>query len=233
VKMALRLGAETMEFNIENIKFDEKGLVPAIVQEIFTGKVLMLGYMNKESLEKTLETKTTWFYSRSRESLWNKGETSGHFQYVKRMSYDCDGDTILVEVEQAGVACHTGEYSCFHNEVLTDEEFVDYNRGITNELYEFLKNRKENPTEGSYTSYLFSKGLDKILKKIGEETTEVIIGAKNNDHEELVYELADLVYHSLVLMIDQNVQIDELKKELTKRMDKGQQKGKDEKVLPM
>lgn len=221
-----------MEFNTDQIKFDEKGFVPAIVQDCYSGKVLMLAYMNKQSLEKTLETGTTWFYSRSRNELWNKGATSGHFQQVKRMSYDCDGDTILVEVEQLGVACHTGEASCFHNEVYSQDPFADYNREIVTELYQFLQDRKLNPVEGSYTNYLFEKGLDKILKKIGEETTEVIIGAKNPDREELIFELADLIYHSLVLMIEKDIRIEELKKELMKRMTKKQQKGKD-KILPM
>lgn len=222
-----------MEFNLDNIKFDEKGLVPAIVQDLSTGQVLMLAYMNKESLEKTLETKTTWFYSRSRQILWNKGETSGHVQKVKQISYDCDGDTLLVQVEQVGVACHTGEMSCFHNEILTDDQFVNVDRNITEDLYAFLKKRKENPVEGSYTSYLFTEGLDKILKKIGEETTEVIIGAKNNDRDELVSELADLVYHSIVLMIEQNITIDDVRKELSKRMNIRRQTGKDGKELKM
>jgi len=221
-----------MEFHTDQIKFDEKGLVPAIVQDCYSGKVLMLAYMNKQSLEKTLETGTTWFYSRSRNELWNKGATSGHFQKVKRMSYDCDGDAILVEVEQLGVACHTGEASCFYNEVYAEDSFFDYNREIVTELYQFLQDRKLNPVEGSYTNYLFEKGLDKILKKIGEETTEVIIGAKNPDREELIFELADLIYHSLVLMIEKDIRIEELKKELMKRMTKRQQKGKD-KILPM
>ena len=128
-----------MTINIEQIKFDENGLVPAIVQDVYTGQVLMLAYMNKESLTKTLETKTTWFYSRSRKSLWNKGETSGHFQHVKRISYDCDGDSLLVEVEQVEAACHTGEYSCFHNEMFVEDAFQDYNRNVVNELYAFLK----------------------------------------------------------------------------------------------
>ncbi len=221
-----------MDVNLENLKFDEKGLIPAIVQDYRTGKVLMLAYMNEESLKKTLETKTTWFYSRSRQELWNKGATSGHLQYVKRMTYDCDGDALLVEVKQAGAACHTGEYSCFHNRFFAESAFTGFNREIIHELYEFLQERKKNPMEGSYTSYLFEKGLDKILKKIGEESTEVIIGAKNNDRSELIAELADLIYHSIVLMIETGVGIDDLKNELNKRMEKKQQKGKD-KILPM
>lgn len=222
-----------MEFNIDNIKFDEKGLVPAIVQDVNSGKVLMLAYMNKESLNKTIETKTTWFYSRSREKLWNKGETSGHVQKVKRLTFDCDGDTLLVEVEQVGVACHTGQMSCFHNEILIDDQFESDDKNITEDLYEFLKERKANPVEGSYTSYLFSEGLDKILKKVGEETTEVIIGAKNNDRNEFISELADLAYHSIVLMIEQNISIDNVRKELSKRMNKRRQTGKDGRELNM
>lgn len=221
-----------MEFNMDQIKFDEKGLIPAIIQDCYSGKVLMLAYMNKQSLEKTLETGMTWFYSRSRNELWNKGATSGHFQYVKRMIYDCDGDAILIEVEQVGAACHTGEMSCFHHEIFSEDTFSAYNREIVNELYEFLKGRKENPVEGSYTNYLFDKGLDKILKKIGEESTEVIIASKNPERAELIAELSDLIYHSLVLMIEKDVEIDDLKKELVKRMEKKQQKGKD-KILPM
>ena len=189
-----------MELNMENIKFDEKGLVPAVVQDFYTGKVLMLAYMNEESLQKTLETGMTWFYSRSRKELWNKGATSGNVQYVKKISYDCDGDALLIEVEQVGAACHTGKYSCFHNKAALGED-AGFNRDIVRELYDFLKKRKEQPKEGSYTTYLFSEGLDKILKKIGEEATEVIIGAKNRGKEELIYELSDLIYHSIVLMI--------------------------------
>lgn len=222
-----------MSIEIDRIKFDEKGLVPAIVQDIYTGKILMLAYMNKESLEKTLETKTTWFYSRSRQKLWNKGETSGHVQKVKRLAFDCDRDSLLVEVEQVGPACHTGEISCFHNEILMDSAFENFNRAITDELYEFLKGRKEHPVEGSYTTYLFSEGIDKILKKIGEETTEVVIGAKNTDRQELVSELADLMYHSIVLMIEKSITIDDVRKELGKRMNKRKQTGKDGKALNM
>lgn len=205
-----------MTLEMENICFDEKGLVPAIVQDFYSGKVLMLAYMNLESLQKTIESKTTWFYSRSRQKLWNKGETSGNVQYVKKLSYDCDGDSLLVEVEQQGVACHTGNDSCFHNLVL--EAGTDaYDRNVLRGLYDLILTRKQNPVEGSYTTYLFDKGIDKILKKMGEETSEVIIGAKNPGKEELIYELSDLVYHSLVLMIEKGVTPDELLNELTKR----------------
>jgi phosphoribosyl-AMP cyclohydrolase / phosphoribosyl-ATP pyrophosphohydrolase len=198
-----------------NIKFDAKGLVPAIIQDICTGKVLMLGYMNEESLKLTIETKRTWFYSRSREKLWNKGETSGNFQEVKKVSYDCDGDTLLIEVEAKGPSCHTGEKSCFFNKVFEEKELVD--RNIVTKLYETIEDRKKNPTEGSYTNYLFEKGIDKILKKVGEETSEVIIGAKNDEKSEMVYEISDLVYHLLVLMSYKGVEIEDIKKELNKR----------------
>ncbi|MCU9613788.1 bifunctional phosphoribosyl-AMP cyclohydrolase/phosphoribosyl-ATP diphosphatase HisIE [Caldibacillus lycopersici] len=207
-----------MNFTIDTIVFDEKGLVPAIIQDIYSGKVLMLAFMNKESLQKTLETNMTWFFSRKRKQLWNKGETSGNKQLVKKISYDCDADTLLVEVEQIGVTCHTGEASCFHNEIRTTEEVGAFNREIVNDLYDFIQYRKENPVEGSYTNYLFTQGIDKILKKIGEESSEVIIGAKNPGKDELIYELSDLIYHSIVLMINKGVTIDELKGELTKRM---------------
>lgn len=201
-----------MDLNLENIRFDEKGLVPAIVQDINTGKVLMLAYMNEESIKLTLETKKTWFYSRSREKLWNKGETSGNFQTVKKISYDCDGDAILLEVEPAGPACHTGEMSCFFNNILDEKE--ENASDILQKLYSRITDRRENPVEGSYTNYLFDKGVDKILKKVGEETSEVIIASKNNSKDEMTYEISDLVYHLLVLMVDRGVAINDIKKEL-------------------
>jgi phosphoribosyl-AMP cyclohydrolase / phosphoribosyl-ATP pyrophosphohydrolase len=204
-----------MCLKIDGIKFDEKGLVPAVVQDVNTGKVLMLAYMNEESLKLTLETKKTWFYSRSRQKLWNKGETSGNFQIVKKMSYDCDGDTILLEVEPIGPSCHTGEESCFFNKML--DEKVSSEKDILEKLYGLIIDRKENPVEGSYTNYLFNKGIDKILKKVGEETSEVIIASKNNSKEEMTYEISDLAYHLLVLMVNQGVTISDIKKELNKR----------------
>lgn len=204
-----------MTLNLVNIKFDEKGLVPAIVQDINTGKVLMLAYMNQEAFKLTLETKKTWFYSRSREKLWNKGETSGNYQIVKKISYDCDGDTVLLEVEPLGPSCHTGEMSCFYNNVLCAEEAEG--RDILERLYGRILGRRENPVEGSYTNYLFDKGIDKMLKKVGEETSEVIIASKNNSRDEMTYEISDLVYHLLVLMVDRGVAINDIKKELNKR----------------
>lgn len=199
---------------LEEIKFDDKGLVPAVVQDIESNKVLMLAYMNKESIQKTFEEGIVHYYSRSREKLWKKGETSGNIQRLKGFYYDCDCDSLLIMVEQVGVACHTGNYSCFFNEVLKAE---NKKTDIIKELYSLLEDRKENPKEGSYTNYLFREGLDKILKKVGEETSEVIIGAKNKSKEELVYEISDLVYHLLVLMVNENVSIGDIKKELTSR----------------
>ncbi len=202
---------------IDDVKFDEKGLVPAIIQDFETGEVLMLAYMNKESLQKTIETKTTWFYSRSRQQLWNKGETSGNTQAVKKLRYDCDGDALLVEVIQTGNACHTGERSCFFKEMELEGEDQQTDRNIIPKIYKLIEHRRENPVEGSYTNYLFREGLDKILKKIGEESSEVIIAAKNRDKTELANEFSDLVYHSLVLLIEQGLTIQDIKNVLTER----------------
>lgn len=207
-----------MSLKPENIRFDEKGLIPAVVQDVNTGKVLMLAYMNEESIKLTLETKKTWFYSRSRKKLWNKGETSGNFQAVKKISYDCDGDAVLLEVEPLGPSCHTGEMSCFFNNVFNEEG--DNSSNILERLYARISDRRENPAEGSYTNYLFDKGIDKILKKVGEETSEVIIASKNNSKDEMTYEISDLVYHLLVLMVDRGLSINDIKKELNKRYKK-------------
>lgn len=196
-----------------DIKYDKDGLIPAIAQDIATGEVLMLAYMNEESVKLTLDTHIAHYYSRSRGKLWKKGETSGNIQEIKGFYYDCDGDTILLKVKQKGVACHTGNYSCFFNEV---EGSKDYKDTIT-ELYKVILDRKENPSEGSYTNYLFKEGIDKILKKVGEESAEVIIGAKNN-RQELIYETSDLIYHLLVLLVNQGVSLGDIYEELTKRM---------------
>src|SRR5690625_4954971 len=204
---------------LEKITYDENGLIPAVVQDSVTGKVLMLAYMNEEALQKTLETKETWFYSRSRKEHWNKGATSGNRQQVKSISLDCDQDALLIEVIPKGPACHTGEESCFYQSVYAED---DTKRDIIHELREEIRHRKENPIEGSYTAYLFREGLDKILKKVGEEASEVIIGAKNKDKKELTSELADLTYHTLVLMEESQVSIEDIKKELLKRRSKGQ-----------
>ena len=196
-----------------DIKYDRNGLVPAIAQDIATGEVLMLAYMNKEAVDLTLETGIAHYYSRSRQCLWKKGETSGNIQEVRGFYYDCDGDTILLKVNQTGVACHTGSYSCFFNKVMEAETGAD----TLSRLYGIIAERKANPKEGSYTDYLFEKGLDKILKKIGEESSEVIIGAKNNK-EELIYESSDLIYHLMVLLVDQGVTLDDIYEELKGRM---------------
>lgn len=199
---------------LNEVKFDGKGLVVAVTQDYETNEVLMVAYMNRESLEITMKEKRACYFSRSRNCLWRKGETSGNFQYLKGLYYDCDGDAILMKVEQVGNACHTGAYSCFFSKVY-EEDVTD--RSILYKVYSQIINRKNHPKEGSYTNYLFDKGLDKILKKVGEETSEVIIGAKNKSKDELIYEMCDLIYHSLVLMVNEGVTIDDLKKELTKR----------------
>jgi len=210
-----------MSVQLENVSFDDKGLIPAIVQDEITGNVLMLAYMNKESLEKTIETKETWFYSRSRQELWNKGATSGNRQIVKSLSLDCDSDAVLVQVEAMGPSCHTGSVDCFFKTVYEDKT---PNRQVVHEVIAEIKDRKKNPVEGSYTSYLFREGIDKVLKKIGEESSEVIIGAKNEDKAELTSELSDLIYHSLVLMEIADVSISDVKNELLKRRSKGEVK---------
>lgn len=198
-----------------NVKFDESGLVPAVVQDYKTGKVLMLAYMNEESLKLTIKTGKTWFYSRSRDKLWNKGETSGNFQYVKEINLDCDGDAILIKVDQVGNACHTGNRSCFFNEIKSGEKCLNYK--VLYDLEDRILDRRKNPKEGSYTNYLFEKGIDKILKKIGEESAEVIIAAKNQDRYETVYEMADLFYHCLVLLNEKDIKLDDIFLELIKR----------------
>lgn len=200
---------------INTLKFDEKGLIPVVVQDVDTKEVLMLAYMNKESMKKTLTEKKATYFSRSREELWTKGETSGNTQQVVGFYYDCDKDTILLLVNQKGVACHTGNYSCFFNEIFCDEEVSKTE--LLQRLYELIEDRKNNPKEGSYTNYLFDKGLDKILKKVGEESAEVIIGAKNENKNEIIYEISDLVYHILVLMVNSNITIEDIKDELKGR----------------
>ncbi len=207
-------GANEMTFDIDDVQFDQQGLIPAIVQDDDTGDVLMLAYMNKESLKKSIETKETWFYSRSRHELWNKGALSGNTQEIKQMTLDCDADALLVTVRPKGPACHTGETSCFYKAVL---ETSPSSRTIISQLTERIADRKAHPMEGAYTTYLFHEGMDKILKKIGEEASEVIIGAKNNDSQEVVWEIADLVYHTLVLMEEMGIHVADIKQELTNR----------------
>ncbi len=198
-----------MEF-IKDIKFDEKGLVPAVVQSV-DGTVLMVAYMNEESLRKTIETGTTWFYSRSRQSLWNKGETSGNFQKVVDIKVDCDMDTLLVTVEPMGPACHTGNKTCFYRQLEKDSlvEVKSEEKGefILDELFGVILDRIENPKEDSYTNYLLDCGIDKILKKVGEECSETIIAAKNADKKEIALEASDLIYHLLVMLAERGMDI--------------------------
>ena len=200
--------------NIDKLKFDDRGLIPAIVIDYYTKEVLILAYMNKESLEISLNEGKTCFYSRSRKELWRKGETSKNYQHIQSIKSDCDNDALIVEVIKDGPACHTGAESCFMNEIYEKENYKDFS---VYKLYELIKGRKINMTEGSYTTYLFNSGIDKILKKIGEESSEVIIGAKNDSKEEIIYELADLFYHSLVLMVEKNITLNDIKDELAKR----------------
>ena len=195
------------------LKFDSNGLIPAIVQDVYTKKVLMLAYMNKESLEITINEGKTCFWSRSRKCLWRKGETSGNTQQVVSIRTDCDRDTLLIEVIKAGPACHTGSETCFFEDIVVPEEEPFSYEG----LYQMLVGRKVEKKEGSYTTYLFEKGIDKILKKVGEECTEVIIGAKGGDKAETIYEVADLLYHVTVMMIEMGISIDDVTKELAKR----------------
>jgi phosphoribosyl-AMP cyclohydrolase / phosphoribosyl-ATP pyrophosphohydrolase len=201
--------------SINDIRFDSNGLITTVVQDFSTKEVLMVAYMNQESLEQTIKTGQTWFFSRSRNELWHKGETSGNYQSVKGIRYDCDGDALLIEVEPLGPACHTGEKSCFYRNIVESESTLVHS--VISRLFETVKERKANPKEGSYTQYLFNKGIDKILKKVGEETSEVIIAAKNNSKEELIYETADLVYHMTVLLVNQGIDIKDITDELKKR----------------
>ncbi|MED2946856.1 bifunctional phosphoribosyl-AMP cyclohydrolase/phosphoribosyl-ATP diphosphatase HisIE [Bacillus subtilis] len=199
----------------DELRFNEEGLIPAIVQDAASKEVLTLAYMNKESYEKTLETKETWFYSRSRQALWHKGETSGNTQAVKGIRYDCDQDALILLVEPSGPACHTGSYSCFMKE--QTEEQTAGRFGIMNELERVIAARQAEMPEGAYTTYLFREGVDKILKKVGEEASEVIIAAKNRDREELKWEAADLLYHLLVLLREQALPLDDVLDVLKKR----------------
>lgn len=204
----------------EEVKFDKDGLIPAVVQDYQTGEVLMLAYMNKESIEKTLETGRTWFWSRSRQQYWCKGETSGNYQYVKEVKYDCDADALLVLVEQAGVACHTGERSCFYRSIATSHQPPATRRKlptVLDGLYQIILDRKEKMPESSYTTELFKEGLNKILAKIKEESDEVVDAAKNKGDSEVVWETADLLYHLLVLLADKGISLEEIAKELEKR----------------
>ncbi len=226
----------------DKVRFNADGLVPAIIQDVHTNRVLMLGYMNRDSLQKTLDTGLTWFYSRSRQRLWQKGETSGHVQKVKSVRVDCDQDTLLIQVEQVGPgACHEGFVSCFHYDIegvhgsegeldapafdpdqvygkeVASMDTSQVSERVVAELYDVILDRKANPVEGSYTSYLFSAGIDKVLKKVGEESAEVIIAGKGGDRDGLVAEGADLIYHLLVLFVEAGVRPEDVWRELAKR----------------
>lgn len=200
--------------NIDELKFDEKGLIPVVVVDSITKKVLTVAYMNKESLEISMQKGLTCFYSRSRNELWLKGETSGNYQHIVSITADCDLDALVVTVEKDGPACHTGTDSCFTNKVWQSPELQEFS---VQGLYEMLLQRKAELPEGSYTTYLFQKGIDKILKKVGEESTEVIIAAKADDKRETVYELADLAYHAMVLMVQMGISVEDVHRELASR----------------
>ena len=196
------------------LKFDENGLIPAIVQDHYTKEVLTLAYMNAESLAVTIDERRTCFWSRSRRELWRKGETSGNVQHVVSITADCDGDALVVDVVKDGPACHTGAESCFFNEIYLSDELKAFSY---EGLYELIRGRKTDPKEGSYTSYLFAKGLEKILKKVGEECTEVIIAGGKSDKAETVFEIADLTYHVMVLMVQLGITVEDVTRELEKR----------------
>ena len=200
--------------NIDSLKFDERGLIPAIVVDADTKKVLTLAYMSRESLKISMERELTCFYSRSRDELWLKGETSGNYQHIVSITADCDLDALTVVVKKDGPACHTGSDSCFTNTVFESESNSAFS---LDGLYELLVGRKTDKPEGSYTTYLFEKGIDKILKKVGEECTEVIIAGKADDKRETVYEIADLAYHVMVLMVEMGIDVDDIKRELASR----------------
>ena len=203
---------------LSDVRFDERGLVPVVVQDARTRRILTLAYMNAESLARTLETGETWFWSRSRKQLWHKGETSGHTQQVVKIDVDCDGDALTVLVNPNGPACHTGQKSCFHNELWKDGEEVQASLGeVLTDLYALIESRRRERPEDSYTTYLFNQGLDKILKKIGEESSETIIAAKNEDRTALARESSDLFYHLLVMFVARGLTLDEVREELLSR----------------
>ena len=218
--------------DISKVIFNAEGLVPAVIQEVDNNQVLMLAYMNEESLQKTLESGYTWFFSRSRNKLWNKGETSGNRQKVKEIFYDCDGDTLLVRVHQTGAACHTGTYTCFSGRrlgtsnrevaIVDDKQSATSLTRVLNDLYNVIQDRKLHPIEGSYTNYLLRHGQDKILKKLGEEAVETIIASKNNDKKEILYEMGDLWYHCLVALAYHNISPEDLLGELLTRRSGGE-----------
>ena len=200
--------------NIEELRFDDKGLIPAVVVDSVSKKVLMLAYMNRESLEISMREGRTCFWSRSRQELWRKGGTSGNVQEIVDITADCDRDTLLVQVKKAGPACHLGNDSCFVDKVFESETLQSFS---TDRLYELISGRKTEGKDGSYTTYLFEKGIDKILKKVGEECTEVIIAAKGGDRAETIYEVADLYYHVMVMMVEMGISNEDITEELASR----------------
>lgn len=205
------------KMNYSEFKLNSDGLIPVVVQDYKTNEVLMLAYMNEEAFDNTIKTGRMTYYSRSRKELWIKGLTSGHYQYVKSLSIDCDNDTLLAKVKQIGAACHTGKRSCFYTE-LVKKEYDDTNPlMVFEDVFNVIKDRKVNPKEGSYTNYLFDKGIDKILKKVGEEATEIVIAAKNPDKEEIKYEISDFLYHVMVLMAEKEVSWEDITRELARR----------------
>ena len=226
---AARFGADRLIFDLseipeweaafrwEDLKTNSDGLVPVVVQDYRTGEVLMLAYMNQEAYEQTIRTGRMTYFSRSRRELWLKGETSGHFQYVKSLEIDCDNDTILARVAQLGAACHTGNRSCFYRSILKEEYPEKDPYTILKEVYDVIEDRKLHPREGSYTNYLFDKGIDKILKKVGEEAAEIIIAAKNPNPEEVIYEMSDFLYHAMVLMSEKGITWEQVTEELSRR----------------
>ena len=205
------------KMSFDEFKLNSDGMLTVVVQDHKTNEVLMVAYMTKEAYDKTIETGIMTYYSRSRDELWIKGETSGHFQYVKSLAIDCDRDTMLAKVEQIGAACHTGNRSCFYTTIVGNDYDAKNPVQIFESVYQTIADRKENPKEGSYTNYLFEKGLDKILKKVGEEATEVVIAAKNPNIEEVKYELSDFLYHAMVLMVEKGITWEDITGELADR----------------
>ncbi|MBQ9592583.1 MAG: bifunctional phosphoribosyl-AMP cyclohydrolase/phosphoribosyl-ATP diphosphatase HisIE [Lachnospiraceae bacterium] len=213
----IRTDAFVTDICFDQLKTGESGLVPCIVQDFSGGEVLMMAWMNQVAFEQTLASGRMTYYSRSRQCLWRKGETSGHFQYLKALRYDCDADTLLAQVNQVGAACHTGHRSCFFRDVMPPVSETRQDLEVLQEVYDTIADRKEHPKEGSYTNYLFDKGIDKILKKCGEENAEIIIAAKNPDKQELQYEIADYLYHLMVLMAQQGLTWQDITRELADR----------------
>lgn len=202
---------------LDALKFGPDGLIPAVAQDVKSGDVVMLAYMNRESLEATLNTGLATYFSRSRQELWQKGSTSGNVQYVREVLYDCDGDALLLKIDQVGVACHTGEYSCFHNSLTGADGTAPASSHVLEEVFEVIEGRKAQPVAGSYTNYLLEKGVEKICKKVGEEASETIIAAVKGSNDELRYEASDLLYHLMVLLSNQGMRPEELYSELRSR----------------